>query len=286
MRRDQVDPAEPGAADREALAALGLEVAREAAGLVVGRRRDGVSVADTKSSITDLVTEADRASEELIRERLLAARPDDGVLGEEGDDVEARSGVRWIVDPIDGTVNYVLGLPAYAVSIAAALVRPAGDEVVAGVVVNPATGEEYVATLGGGARLDGVPLSARATPSVERAVVSTGFSYERDVRARQAEAVAQLLGRVADIRRFGSCALDLCALAAGRSDGYVEEGVRPWDHAAGGLIAREAGAQVALGVGASGADLVVAAPAAVFGAFSRVVEECGFGRLEAGTGAP
>lgn len=260
------------------LADLALGVAREAGALVAARRAEGVSVALTKSSSTDIVTEADEASEALIRSRLLGARPDDGFVGEEGDDVLGGSGVRWIVDPIDGTVNYFLGLPNYAVSIAAA---DAGGEMLAGVVVNPATGEEYVAVRGGGARVDGVPLRVCEARPLARMVVSTGFSYEPDIRRRQAAAVARLLGEVADIRRFGSAALDLCAVAAGMADAYVEEGVRPWDHAAAGLVAREAGARMELGTGASGRDLVVAAPAASFDGFRALVARCGFSSEEA-----
>ncbi|HET9501192.1 MAG TPA: inositol monophosphatase family protein [Marmoricola sp.] len=259
------------AADYRELRELALVVAREAGALVAGHRAAGVRVADTKSSSTDIVTEADTASEELIRTRLLHARPGDGFVGEEGADVAGDSGVRWVVDPIDGTVNYFLGLPNYAVSIAAAI----GDDMVVGVVLNPATGEEYVAELGAGATRDGRPIRVREARPVPRMVVSTGFSYEPAVRATQAAAVARLLTEVADIRRFGSCALDLCAVADGRADAYVEEGVRPWDHAAGALIAQEAGARVGWGIGASGRTLVTAAPEPAYDGFAAVVERCG-----------
>jgi len=265
----------PGAAAadlRDALLDLALRVAREAGELVRTRREAGVQVAATKSSITDVVTEADRASEALILDRIMAARPDDGILGEEGSDRAGTSGVRWVVDPIDGTVNYFLGLAQYAVSIG---VEVDGVTQV-GVVVNAATGEEFAAVRGRGATRDGRPIAVRPTVPLERAVVSTGYNYELPVRRRQAAAVAELVVRVADIRRFGSCALDLCALAAGQSDGYVEEGCNPWDHAAGGLIAEEAGAVVEILTGASGRDLVVAAPAAAYEGFLGLVRSCGF----------
>jgi myo-inositol-1(or 4)-monophosphatase len=251
---------------------LALRVAREAGELVRSRREDGVRVAATKSSVTDVVTDADRASEALILQRVLTARPDDGILGEEGSDMSGSSGVRWIVDPIDGTVNYFLGLPQYAVSIGVEV----GGAVEVGVVLNAATGDEYAAVRGRGATGNGRPIAVRQPRPLERAVVSTGFNYELAVRERQAAAVARLVVRVADIRRFGSCSLDLCALASGQSDGYVEEGCMPWDDAAGGLIAQEAGAVVEVMAGASGRRLVVAAPAASYAGFLGLVGSCGF----------
>ncbi len=258
--------------DRELLD-LALRTAREAATLVVRLRGEGVRVASTKSSPVDVVTDADRACEELIRSRLLEARPHDGVVGEEGDDVAGTSGVRWIVDPIDGTVNYLYGLPHHAVSVAAAR----GDQVVAGVVVSPVLGLEYAATLGGGATGNGETLRVRTPPGLDQSLVATGFGYEADVRERQARSVAALLPRVRDIRRLGSCALDLCAVAAGLLDAYVEEGPHLWDHAAAGLVAQEAGATLQVSACAAGHDLVVCAPKEGFAAFSALVQECGFG---------
>jgi myo-inositol-1(or 4)-monophosphatase len=251
---------------------LALVVAREAGELVRTRREIGVRVAATKSSATDMVTEADRASEALILERVLAARPDDGLLGEEGSDTAGTSGVRWVVDPIDGTVNYFLGLPQYAVSIAAEV----EGVVQVGVVVNAATGEEFAAVRGGGATRNGRRIEVRPSRPLDRSVVSTGFNYELAIRERQAASVARMLVEVADIRRFGSCALDLCALAAGQSDGYVEEGCMPWDYAAGGLVAEEAGAVVEVLRGASGRTLVVAAPRPSYQGFLGLVGSCGF----------
>jgi myo-inositol-1(or 4)-monophosphatase len=259
------------------LLGLALDVAREAGELVRTRREGGVTVAATKSSVTDVVTEADRASEELIVGRVLEVRPDDGFLGEEGSDSAGTSGVRWVIDPIDGTVNYLYGLPQYAVSIGVEV-----DGVVeVGVVVNAATGDEFAAVRGRGATRNGHPIRVREPHPLARAVVSTGYNYVPEVRARQAGSVAELVVRVADIRRFGSCALDLCAIAAGWSDGYVEEGPKPWDHAAGGLIAQEAGAVVEVLTGASRRALVVAAPASSYRDFLGLVKTCGFTANEA-----
>jgi myo-inositol-1(or 4)-monophosphatase len=251
---------------------LALSTARSAAELVAAAAARGVSVADTKSSPVDVVTEADRASETLIRSLLLSARPDDAILGEEGDDVAGTSGVRWIVDPIDGTVNFLYGIPQYAVSIAAEV----SGRVEAGVVINVATGAEFTATLGGGAFRDGTPLAVRPDVPLGERLIATGFSYRADQRADQARQLAALLPQIRDIRRMGSCALDLCALAAGELDGYAEEGVNLWDHAAGGLIAAEAGARVASYPGAGGRMLLVAGPGPGFDVLLRALEAAGY----------
>jgi myo-inositol-1(or 4)-monophosphatase len=260
-------------APSDALLDLAVAIALEAGELAAGMRARGVEVAHTKTSHTDIVTAADRACERLIRDRVLASRPDDAVLGEEEAESAGTSGVRWIVDPIDGTVNYAHGLPRYAISI--------GVEVdgvtVAGVVHNPAAGLTYTATLGGGAFRNGAPIAAAAPVPLDEALVSTGFNYRPTLRASQAAAVARLLPRVADIRRFGSCSLDLCDVAEGSVDGYVEEGIGgPWDYAAGALIAGEAGARAEVLVGASGATLLVASPASTYDDFLALVAECGF----------
>lgn len=251
---------------------LAREVALEAAGFVAERRTHGVSVADTKSSIVDVVTQVDRDCEALVRERLLAARPDDAFLGEEGGGAGGRSGVRWIVDPIDGTVNFLYGIPQYSVSIAA----EQDGTVVAGVVVNAASGTAYEARLGGGAYRGSTRLEVRAPTSLAESLVLTGFNYQEHTRRVQAAAVARLLPQVRDIRRLGSCALDLCHVAEGSADAYVEEGVAEWDHAAGALIAREAGATTEVTVGRSGKEALVCAPADAFADFRRTVVECGF----------
>ena len=260
----------------EELAGIALDVARAAAELVRGRAARGVAVADTKTSATDVVTEADRASETLIRGMLRERRPDDAFLGEEGDDETGTSGVRWIIDPIDGTVNFLYGLPAYAVSIAA----ERDGEVVAGVVLNAASGTEYVAHLGpdgaGVATRDGTPVGVRAPVPLSQRLVSTGFSYDPGLRAIQARAMVNLLPRVRDIRRIGSSALDLCNVGEGAVDAYVEEGVHYWDHAAGALVARIGGARTELTRGAGGRDLMICAPAHGFDEFRDAVREAGF----------
>ncbi len=254
------------------LLALALSTAEEAAALVRERAAGTVEVAATKSSDVDVVTAADRASEELIRARILAARPDDAFLGEEGDDVAGTSGVRWIADPIDGTVNFLYGLPAYAVSIAAEV----DGEVVAGVVVDVARQVVYAGHVGGAATRDGVPIAVRGPAPLAHRLVATGFSYVREVRAVQAAAVARLLPEVRDIRRGGSCALDLCGVASGTLDGYVEEGVELWDHAAAGLIARLAGARLATLPGAGGRGAVVCGPDHGFEELLSAVRSAGF----------
>lgn len=254
------------------LLALAVDVATEAAALVRAQRADGVAVAATKSSATDVVTEIDRASEALIRTRLLAARPRDGFLGEEGGADASGTGVRWVVDPIDGTVNFLYGLPQYAVSVAAEL----DGEAVAGVVLNVPTGVVYTATLGGGAFRDGVPIAVRGPAPLGQQLVLTGFSYDAGIRAVQAGAVSVLLPQVRDIRRLGSAALDLCHVAEGTADAYVEEGLNLWDHAAAGLIAREAGARTELLSGAGGLTLMVCAPAPGFDEFRGAVTAAGF----------
>ncbi|WP_435741426.1 inositol monophosphatase family protein [Nocardioides sp. SYSU DS0663] len=255
---------------------VALDVARAAVVVVREHAERGVGVAATKSSDVDVVTEADRASEALVRRLLAERRPDDAVLGEEGDDVPGTSGVRWIVDPIDGTVNFLYGIPEYAVSVAAEV----AGEVVAGVVVNAVTGTEYGAHVAAdgtaSATRDGAPITVAAPTPLARRLVGTGFSYESRRRALQAEALVQLLPRVRDIRRMGSCALDLCHLAEGSLDAYVEEGVHLWDHAAGGLVARAAGARTELLRGVGGSPLLLAAPAHGFAEFRDAVLAAGY----------
>lgn len=221
------------------LTELATRLATGAGDLIREHRHDRLTV-DTKSTPTDVVTEVDRAAEAYIRGELARQRPDDAILGEESGRHTGSSGVRWFVDPIDGTVNFVLGLPQYAVSIAAEV----GGRVVAACVHNPVTRELFRATLGDGAFLGEQRLLGPRDVPVQRAVVGTGFGYDAAQRARQAAVVAALLPRIADIRRLGSAALDLCAVAAGRLDGYFEVGLNPWDWSAGMLIAREAGCVV------------------------------------------
>lgn len=256
------------------LLALATPIAREAADLITRMRHEGVDVAATKSSEVDVVTAADRACEELVRERIARVRPEDAIIGEEGADHGGASGVRWIVDPIDGTVNYLYGLPDHCVSIGVAV----GEQVVAGVVVRPgAEGQvEYAATLGGGATRNGQPLRVRPVVPLGQMLVATGFGYDATLRSAQGAAVARLLPRVRDIRRRGSCALDLCAVADGTVDAYVEEGPHSWDHAAGGLIASEAGAVFVLLPSPRGADVVCCTTHEGGADFLALLRECGF----------
>ena len=255
------------------LLTLAVAAVREAADLVARGRPGASAHVGTKSSPVDVVTAVDAAAEELLVRRLLEARPDDGVLGEEGGAREGTSGVRWLVDPIDGTVNFLYDLPAYAVSVAAEV-----DGVVrAGVVLNVGTGELFTATAGGGARLTtpGGPerrLAVSGPTSLELALVATGFGYQAEQRRAQGEVVARLLPRVRDIRRSGSAAVDLCSVAAGRVDAYYEQGLNPWDHAAGALVAAEAGAVVAGLPGTPpGEPMMIAAAPAVAGPFLELV---------------
>ncbi|RJK96267.1 inositol monophosphatase family protein [Vallicoccus soli] len=219
---------------------LALRAARAAGRFLVQERPADLDVAATKTSPTDVVTAMDRGSEELVVRTLRAERPDDGVLGEEGAAATGSTGVRWVVDPIDGTVNYLYGLPEWAVSIAAEV----DGEVVASVVAAPALGETWTATRGGGAHLDGRPLRRGRGADLGQALVATGFSYEARHRALQAQVAAQVLPRVRDLRRAGSAALDLCGVAGGRHDAYFERGTHHWDVAAAALVAREAGVRV------------------------------------------
>ncbi|MGA3152839.1 MAG: inositol monophosphatase family protein [Streptosporangiaceae bacterium] len=257
---------EPDPAELAGLAGLACALAQEA-GEMLWTRRGQVHVVQTKSSPTDVVTEMDRAAEELIRRRLATERPDDSMLGEEGGQTGTGALVRWIVDPLDGTVNYLYGLPDWSVSIAAEV----GGTVVAGAVCAPLHRSLYSATAGGGAWLrsawlDGPQrLACNTGVRLADALVATGFGYESGRRRWQGQVVAEVLPRVRDIRRAGSAALDLCSVAAGRVDGYYERGVHYWDIAAGSLIAREAGAEVAgLAGRPAGESITVAAGQGLF----------------------
>ncbi len=239
---------------------LAVDLARRAGALALSMHA-GLGGHDTKSTPTDVVTAADHACEQLLVEGLRAARPQDGLLGEEGASFEGTSGVRWVVDPIDGTVNYLYGIPQWAVSIG---VEVDGRTEV-GVVFDPAKDELWTAVLGGGALLNGRPLACTGVTELSQALVGTGFSYDARRRAVQAGHLLELLPVVRDIRRAGAGSLDLCSVAAGRIDAYYEQGLNPWDMSAGLLIATEAGARVGGLRGAGpGAPMVVAAAPAVF----------------------
>jgi myo-inositol-1(or 4)-monophosphatase len=228
-------------ADPEALLALALEAAGAAGLLLREGQASPATAVTTKTSLTDMVSELDRASEELVIRTILWARPDDAVLGEEGGLTgPGTSGVRWVVDPLDGTTNYLYGFPSWAVSIAAEV----DGEVVAGVVNDPTHGEVFRAVLGGGAWCNDERLEVEGAPALAVALVGTGFGYDPAVRARQGAELARVLPHVRDVRRAGAAALDLCWVAKGRLDAYYERGLQPWDWAAGMLVASEAGAEV------------------------------------------
>jgi myo-inositol-1(or 4)-monophosphatase len=248
------------------LLGLARSIALEAGELAARRRREGVEVADTKSSVVDVVTEADREVERLIRGRLADARPDDGILGEEGGASSGTSGLTWVVDPIDGTTNYLYGIPQYAVSIA--VVEGDPDPLtwmdVVGVVHNPASGELYSAAVGQGATLGDVPIHVAPNVPLGEALIGTGFAYASEMRGIQGAIVTALLPKVRDIRRLGTASLDLCFVAAGRLNAYFERTLSPWDHAAGAIVAREAGAVVkGLGDAAPSRDFILAAEPAL-----------------------
>lgn len=226
------------------LRAQARSLATEAGALVRGGRPARVEVAATKSTAVDPVTDMDRASEDLLRRRLAARRPHDAILGEEGDDVPGTSGLTWVLDPIDGTVNYLYGVASYAVSVAvvAGEPDPARWTVLAGAVHSVVDGVTWTAARGQGADRDGEPVQVRRADSLATSLVGTGFGYDAGRRAHQAQVLAAVLPQVRDIRRLGAAAIDLCLVAEGALDLYYERGLNPWDVAAGGLVAVEAGA--------------------------------------------
>ncbi len=242
------------------LMALALDVATETGRMLVDERPAHLGFG-TKTTPTDVVTVMDTKAERLLLERISASRPDDGFLGEEGAARDGTSGVRWVLDPIDGTVNYLYGLPGWAVSVAAEV----AGEVVVGVVAVPTYAEVFAAVRGGGATRNGTSIAVSSPSSLAQSLVGTGFGYDSRRRARQGAIIAQVLPVVRDVRRVGAAAVDLCFVACGRFDGYFERGLAPWDLAAGGLVAREAGARVAGLFGAEPSrDQVIAAGPAVF----------------------
>jgi myo-inositol-1(or 4)-monophosphatase len=226
------------------MCALAEEVARDAGALLRERFQGPTGPLRAKSSPTDLVSEADLAAERLIRERLAAARPHDAVLGEEGGDrgpaAGGRGELRWVVDPLDGTINFLFGIPQWAVSVAC----EDGEGTLAGVVHDPLRGEMFAAVRGGRPTLDGQPVEASTQDDPAMAMVATGFAYDAGVRAAQAEVAVRVLPRVRDLRRMGSAALDLAWTACGRYDAYYERGLQRWDLAAGALLCTSAGLAV------------------------------------------
>jgi myo-inositol-1(or 4)-monophosphatase len=221
---------------------LAVVIARDAAALAGEMQLAGLTI-DTKSSDTDLVTTADRAVEAVIRERLADARPHDAILGEEqGQHHDAPDGaVRWVIDPIDGTTNYVYRHPSWSVSIAAEMEGRA----VAGAVHDPTHGQTFAAATGHGATCNGETIRLGEAAPLGRVLMATGFGYDPERRRAQAEVMVGVLPHIRDIRRMGSAAVDLCSVALGRVDAFYEHGLAPWDLAAGALIASEAGAKVA-----------------------------------------
>jgi fructose-1,6-bisphosphatase/inositol monophosphatase family enzyme len=257
--------------ESRALGKLAADLAKGAADLVSSYTHAEQDVT-AKSTETDLVTQTDRAAESWLVEQILAARPRDAILGEEGGERPGTSGVRWVIDPIDGTVNYVLGIPQYAVSVAAEV----DGTVVAGAVCNPATGALYTAVVGQGAYCGDRRLTGPRDVPLARAVLGTGFGYEAGRRARQVRLLAGLLPDIADVRRMGAAALDLCAVASGQLDGYFEIGLNPWDFAAGVLIATEAGcAASGLGGDAPSTALTVVAGRGLLPELMRRLTELG-----------
>jgi myo-inositol-1(or 4)-monophosphatase len=219
------------------LLALADRLARAAGAELLDRfGREAIGVR-SKSTPTDPVSAADLAAEAAIREILGVQRPDDAILGEEGGATPGGGGLRWIVDPLDGTVNYLYGIPQFAVSVAC----EDATGTVAGAVLDPVRDEIFTATRSGPASVNGVAIEAERPDDLGRALVATGFGYEPSMRAAQAEVLARVLPRARDIRRAGAAALDLCWCACGRVDAFFERGLKPWDSAAGALICERAG---------------------------------------------
>ncbi|MEO6143963.1 MAG: inositol monophosphatase family protein [Dermatophilaceae bacterium] len=249
------------------LEGLAVSAARAAGRFIVDDRPRGLGVLDTKSSVNDIVTVMDQQSEALLRAHLLSARPDDAILGEEDGASAGTSDITWVIDPIDGTVNYLYEIPAFCVSVAAVIgdvATPGKWRPVAGAICNPLTMEIFHARVRGGAyvRQGDHDMAIRVNPVdvLLKSLVATGFGYLPAVRARQGEVLAAILPEIRDIRRAGSAALDLCAVACGTVDAYYESGLNPWDLAAGWIIATEAGALVTgLRDAAPGQAAVVAA---------------------------
>ena len=251
---------------------LALRLAGQAGELLLSSLPDRLVGMEAKTSLTDHVTDTDRASEALIVEGIRQARPDDGIVGEEGADHAGTTGVRWVIDPLDGTTNYLYDHPAFAVSIA---VEVDGVAQV-GVVAAPAQGEVFSAVRGGGAFRNGEPVAVSGHDELGTALIATGFGYAAERRAAQGAVVARVLPHVRDIRRNGSAALDLCWVACGRLDGYYEAGLQHWDMAAGVLIADEAGAVTAgLAGGPPAPGSVVAATPGVAPALLVLLAESG-----------
>lgn len=235
--------------DSEVLERIACDIAQEAGRLVVDDRPTDLGVAATKTTEVDVVTVMDQRSEELLRDRLATLRPDDGILGEEGESVSGSSDITWVLDPIDGTVNYLYQVPAFAVSVAACtgdVTTPGAWDVIAGAVYDPTADRLFHARQNGGAYLRSASgartrLAVSQQTRLSMSLIATGFGYDPAVRARQGAVLAQVLPQVRDIRRFGACSLDLVSVAAGQVDAYYESGPKIWDMAAGAIVLTEAG---------------------------------------------
>jgi myo-inositol-1(or 4)-monophosphatase len=245
--------------DLTTLLHVAVDAALDAGSLLVARFRTDVEGIGSKSSSTDMVSDADREAEASIRERLRAARPDDAILGEERGDEPGSSGLRWIVDPLDGTTNFLFGIPQWCVSVACEDERGG----IVGVVHDPVRGETFTATRRGGAFRNGVPIHVSVKTDLGDSLIATGFSYLPVERAAAAEILIRVLPRVRDVRRAGAAALDLAWTAAGLFDGYYEAPTHRWDWAAGAVLVREAGGTVSEmpAIGPSGPGLIAAGPA-------------------------
>jgi myo-inositol-1(or 4)-monophosphatase len=248
---------------------LAARAARAAGDLLLERSGGPATGIASKTSGTDLVSDTDRDAEAVIVGMIQAARPGDAIVGEEGADAPGSGEVHWLVDPLDGTINYLWGIPQWSVSVAA--LDATGPLV--GVVHDPSRGETFAAARGGGARLGETPLRMGPGPPLDQALVGTGFAYRAAERARQAALLQQVLPAVRDVRRFGSAAMDLAWVACGRLDGYYERGLNPWDWAAGRLIVSEAGG-IVQDLPATAEDPIgcIAAPPALFGPLRALID--------------
>lgn len=256
--------------DANELLELAEEAARKAGALLVDRFGGPASGVSSKSTHTDLASDADRDAEILIAKVIGEVRPEDAFLGEEGGETASSGELRWVLDPLDGTINFLFGLPAWCVSIAAV------DEMgtLIGLIHNPLMDETFTASRGGGARLNGSAIHVSDRSELSSALIATGFSYDAARREEQGAVVAEILPRVRDIRRAGSASLDFASLAAGRIDGYYEGPLAPWDRLAGELIASEAGAVVSdIPIVGTSESVVVAANPVLQPSLLRLLEE-------------
>ena len=239
---------------------IAVEIAKSAGALLM-QRPEQLDIS-TKSSDIDIVTQMDRASERFIVDAILKARPDDGIIGEEGADRPSKSGYTWVIDPIDGTVNYLYNMAGWSVSIA---VKDQNGTVV-GVVYSPTIDSLYTATRGGGAFLNGAKISCNDPIELNRALIATGFAYRSELRKEQVVQFNELILKIRDYRRNGSAAIDICHVASGQVDGYYEMGLLEWDRAAAELIASEAGAKISVH-----GELTIAAGPYLYGKLSEVL---------------